>query len=72
MSDDVWKIRITETLTITREITNKSYPDMSAEEAKAYEEGMLIDDKIVNLAENLSYIEEKDMIYGEIVRIIKD
>ena len=70
MSD--WKIRVTEVLVVTRELTSKSYPDMMAEEAKAYEEGMLLNEKLQNLMENLAYIEENDIIYTEKVSIVTE
>lgn len=50
-----WAIKIKRTITLTQTLTSKSYPDMTLEEAIAYEKGLLEEEKIQAFVDNLSY-----------------
>lgn len=67
MSD--WKLQVKRTVTITQTHSNKSYPDMTAEEAKAYEIGMLDEEKLYQFSEALQFAHANDIEVSEEVQI---
>lgn len=66
---DEWKLRVTRTVIITQTRTNKSYPDMTAEQAKEYELQMDKNEKIQSFSESLQFADENDIEISEEVQI---
>lgn len=67
MSD--WQMQLKRTVTITQIHRSKSYPDMTAEEAKAYELGLLNEEKLEQFAQALQFVPECDIEVSEEVQI---
>ena len=67
---DGWNIHIEQTVTITRTLSSKSYPDMTCDQALEFEKNLAEDEKIENFIEELPYVSRDNLKYSEVVQIV--
>jgi hypothetical protein len=70
MSD--WSIQIRSTVTVIQTISNRAYPDMTAQQAKDYEAGLSQAEIIQRIIEEVPYALDEDLSVSQEVTIIED
>jgi len=65
-----WQIKINQTISITRTLSSKAYPDMTKEQAIAFERDMERSEKIGSFMEELPYVRDENLQYSENIEAI--
>lgn len=65
-----WQIKINQTISITRTLSSASYPDMTVEEALAFERDLDRSEKINSFTEELPYVKDEDLQYSDNIEAI--